>query len=915
MVMQDAVTAWDLKPNTENTNKIFNVLCNVQPVEHPWSGDWYARKIDVTTWSKDQFWFEKCKWLKKCKLYEYECDRDYDEHWKRKEWVTYVVPEDAQEWDEEATRKKIRNAALWKNSNFTDVIVFKWYRIYMRKNEIILNPYSKNTKQDEYWNQYIDKWWDNNASTCDEWDRPSNVIEDYSVDRTITQAREENWKINTFNTAWRIRIYIQQVDTKTCTWDTFDNPDEAPIVLVKEYEAAECNPDHFIMWYGWIWAPVTINDANIYMILYKWQKYAYMTVPEWSRFVAETDSVYIPLLGAYISWLASPNPEMESILDEMWIQLWWYTIPNVDELVSIWLEIPDVKKVWTETSDYKMTRYDNVYIYSEYWEIPYFAAWNKLYALHWFFALKNWEWCNIPDADEDLWDIIAKWRDREDATSCQLNPVDYQKKRLFIYDTIVNAATNKYVITWLTKWWARIAYVTWDWNLYVSWSWTMNWVFWADPTAVVTPTWWSWDFARWMKTLPSWVTDVKTLWSSLLFLWPKQIYATASEHTLALWNFVSWTDNEDWYYSPWSYHNDDWEFLLARRWKVLWTLQIQISYNNAISLSFDPLTGFYINTHLKSLSNETDLINIDANINYRYISIYDNNDAWDIIKEWTNDKISSHYSKLLIYDKHYKCRYRWLITWARIVHVKDNIFLWDWVYANKWRTRWWKTNDTEWWEIIEIISAYVWEEWLQTPKHIQYVKTAIWDHSVISNNSLWDIDTSYWWRLYRRRNNITSARYPNLLSKKTSEDSIETYEIGEEIYWHWKLLSHNLLNEISEYRNYDKFSNTIIREMWEESDMISELAMFASIKEPINAPANVLELCISARHLDNVQFGSFYIWYYQLDADYEDIANTNIDISDASDLTEEPETVINKWEYCEEILDGSACDVPPAGSF
>ena len=132
---------------------------------------------------------------------------------------------------------------------------------------------------------------------------------------------------------------------------------------------------------------------------------------------------------------------------------------------------------------------------------------------------------------------------------------------------------------------ARIAYVTWDWNLYVSWSGTMNGVFWADPTAVVTPTWWSWDFSRWMKTLPSWVTDVKTLWSSLLFLWPKQIYATASEHTLALWNFVSWTDNEDWYYSPWSYHNDDWEFLLARRWKVLWTLQLQVSYSNSISFN------------------------------------------------------------------------------------------------------------------------------------------------------------------------------------------------------------------------------------------------------------------------------------------------------------------------------------------
>lgn len=96
--------------------------------------------------------------------------------------------------------------------------------------------------------------------------------------------------------------------------------------------------------------------------------------------------------------------------------------------------------------------------------------------------------------------------------------------------------------------------------------------------------------------------------------------------------------------------------------------------------------------------------------------------------------------------------------------------------------------------------------------------------------------------------------------------------------------------------------------MWEDIDMKSTLARFASIKEPVNAPANILEVCISARHLDNVQFGSFYIWYYQLDADYEDIENTNIDISDVSDRTKEYETVINRWEYCDEILEWSACD-------
>ena len=251
-----------------------------------------------------------------------------------------------------------------------------------------------------------------------------------------------------------------------------------------------------------------------------------------------------------------------------------------------------------------------------------------------------------------------------------------------------------------------------------------------------------------------------------------------------------------------------------------------------------------------------------------------------------------------------------MITWARIVHVKDNIFLWDWVYANKWRTWWWKEDDTKWWEIIEIISAYVWEEWLQTPKHIQFVKTAIGDHSVITGNSKRDINTSFGWKFFDRRNDITATRYPQLLPLKDDTKTILKYENGEEIYWHWELLSHNLLNEISEYRRYNNYSNKILREMWSEIDWGSKLARFASIKEPVNAPANVLELCISARFLDNVQFGSFYIGYYLLDPDYEDIENTNIDISDATDRTNERKIVIHEWEYCDEILEGSACDSP-----
>lgn len=873
MVAQDAVTAWDLKPKIEDVNKTFNVLCNVQPVEHPWSGDWYARWIDVTTWSKEQFWLEKCKWLKRCDLYEYNCSRD----------TLLVLPQNDWEYDEhweyKPSSKQIRNEALWSNANFTDAIVFQWYRIYMRKNNPVLNPYWRN-KKTYNWKQYLDDWWDWDKNTCDEWDRPSNVIEDYSADSNITTSDWSSDRVNTFNTADRIRIYIQQVDTKACTWDTFDEPDEAPIVLVKEYEAASCNPDHFVMWYWGIWTPAIMEDAVMYMIEYWWNLFSYI-IPNWDISIKPTDYVYIKDRWLYITWLQEPDSTFVDILWALDIPMWWYTVPDSAELTQMYAR-PEVYdwQDWAYASDNTW----RIYIFSEFWEVPYFVAWNTLHSINWFYY-RQWSSCSIPD-DEDIYDVMHKWW-VEDATPCNAKNAHYMERRIFIYDVPIETSTIWWwAITWLARWWARLAFVA-DNYIYVSWNWRFAWVFTSEWT----------DRARWPHSIPVWITDIRAMGWSLLMFWPKSIYAVASENSLVNWAFVSGTDNEDWFYSPWSFYNDDWQFLLARRWKVLWTLNLSIWYSESVSLSFDPSTGFYVNSHFKSLDNDYDMINIDADINKRYVSIYDDNDAW------------VHYSKLLIYDKHYKFRYRWIITWARIVHVKDNIFLWDWIYVNKWRTRWWRTDDTKWWEIIEIISAYVWEEWLQTPKHIQYVKTAIWDHSQITDDSYWDIDLSYGWRMFDRRVNVTTTRYPRLLFSKERTNVIESYEIGEEIYWHWKLLSHNLLNEISEYRNYDKFSKTIIREMWEDIDMWSKLALFASIKEPVNAPANVLELCISARKLDNVQFGSFYVWYYVLDADYEDIENTNIDQSLLSDRTKEQETVINKWEYCDEILKGSACDV------
>lgn len=879
MVAQDQVTAWDLKPNRENTNQIFNVLCNVQPVEHPWSGEWHLRQTDVTEWSKQQYWFEKCKGLKRCKLFKYifkDWEADIEEITKWSELVRYTD---------------------WYNANFTDVITFQWYRIYMRKNNTYLNPYGNEERDINVDNRnvrMVNGTGDWDPDTCDEMTSPDDEIRRTSQDvkynydfREPTAMSREALNDLNYIAATRTRIYVQLIDTKECTWDTFDSADESPIILMKEYESSECNPDHFVMWYGWIGTPYAIwgkknqeqerEEIKIAMIYFWWQTFAYL----YNQDVKIPITYYVNLLWIYVSWLSEPDIDGIDMLSQLWLPLDWYFIPNVSELLTVlWIE---ELQEWEDTSIKEVNVWTILWGYQDYWEIPYMAVWNRLIAINWFYSLKE---ANILSyvSDEELAELIYQW-DVTDRTACEASSVDaYTKRRIFMFDSIVENATNKYTITWLETWNTRLCYIAWN-DLYVSWAWIMNWIFWFDTE----------DRTRWVHTLPAWLTDVKTMYWSLLFFWPRSIYAIQNEQALIAGNFINATENQDWYYSPWSFYNDDGEFLIVRRWKLLETLQFSAYY---WTVQFTPDTWFYVNWHIKALDNKHDLINIDATINHRYISIFDNNPVWP------------HYSKLLIYNKHYNCWYHWLITNARVIHVKDNIFLWDWVYVNKWRTWWWESDDKTWWEIIEIISAYVWEEWLQTPKQIQFVKTAIWDHSVITSNSKWDINTSFGWRLFERRNDITVTRHPQLLFSKNSTKVIKDYENGEQIYWHWEQLQHTLLNEISEYRHYDKFSETIIREMWGDLDSKSKLAMFASIKEPVNAPANVLELCISARKLDNIQFGSFYIGYYTLDADYEDIENTNIDISDLSDQTSEIGMVMNKWEYCEEILEGSACDSP-----
>lgn len=116
------------------------------------------------------------------------------------------------------------------NSNFTDVTLFQGYRLFLRKSDIAFDTYES----------------DNNQNTCDQGDKPSERLADGYVDKTKTEKDKTPRFEDPYLKSGRTRVYIQKIDEKTCTGETFDDVDESPIVLVKEYSSSPCNPDRFV---------------------------------------------------------------------------------------------------------------------------------------------------------------------------------------------------------------------------------------------------------------------------------------------------------------------------------------------------------------------------------------------------------------------------------------------------------------------------------------------------------------------------------------------------------------------------------------------------------------------------------------------------------------------------------------------
>ena len=237
---------FDIQPQKDNNNILFNDLVNVVPVAHPWTGMWYRNHLRVSDWDKERHWFDKRKWFKVVDLYEWICWR-----WVISEWT---------------------NSSEWNDWEFTDMILFEWHRWFLRTNrdktkirlyvQWFVNPeectdwvyYPITTwqiinvtssidwaKKDSNWyyldfipcayDRFVSTWWlrwKNNANSIAE-------LRDWKwVLRALTQWTTTVWTL--YDTSWKYKItsdvsYIRLNDS----WMVVTNAWEICADIASEY--------------------------------------------------------------------------------------------------------------------------------------------------------------------------------------------------------------------------------------------------------------------------------------------------------------------------------------------------------------------------------------------------------------------------------------------------------------------------------------------------------------------------------------------------------------------------------------------------------------------------------------------------------------------------------------------------------
>ena len=733
---------FDIQPQQDNNNILFNDLVNVVPVAHPRTGMWYRERIEVKDWDKQRHWFRKRKWFKKVDLYRWICWNEPELENLTEEWL---------DWE------------------FTDETIYEWHRWFLRLNK-------DRSKAKVYVH------WFTNPEECTNWVyAPINTWAVIDVTEAFDWSKSDtrrNWYYLDFAPCWFDRFLptwwlkysnLESVPDKTPYWDWvvrfLNNWGEWEWVLYDKNEKVTITSD----------TPyIRLNDTG-------------MVVQYWWQVCPDVASEYkIPLNAVFISWALNKNylyyENMPRCSSVRWIPetsyenkiSWWITIAN-----SMWSTISLFTTQW-------------ITWISAYWQRPWLDEYDfnrcfqmSTFAIPW--TSTEWDWSVITSA------------------------TIYNNRIALIKDNDT-----------LVIWW------TWD-----NQSWFPSWdLLWDDPII-------------WIHKIHNWITDCVAMWSAIVLLWPhKTWYANYDAQSNMFW--LSEITDRSWYFNKWSWCYKDWKIFVARTYKDLYYLE-WTNWYWGWSFNYSYYSQ-YINSHLRSLHRVHDKINIDMTDNNTYVCIQDND-------------YDEKYSKILIQDRQYNFWYTWVINWARISRIKDEVHFWDNIYSYEWNTDNWK-------EIIEIISATWWDETIQATKHFINVKMAVWENSSVWKQTTLETNVTDSWLEQVERLDITPVRYPNLLWKKEPW-VVHRYDIWIEISSAWEKDNHTLQNEILRYQNLD---TSLIK--WDEE--AERLWTYAPIVYKVNRDWELIKLTAIARWKDDLEFWWFFIWYYQQDYDFWDIAESMV---------------------------------------
>jgi len=352
-------------------------------------------------------------------------------------------------------------------------------------------------------------------------------------------------------------------------------------------------------------------------------------------------------------------------------------------------------------------------------------------------------------------------------------------------------------------------------------------------------------------------TDIiEQLWQ-LTLVWPDGIW-------YFIYDFNTWVSSlfdltkRNWHFSKWAYWIKDEKFFFVRKTKDLYTMDVQFGY-----WSSKPAVVFwYLSNYLN-----TDLDMLDPKVNKVTLEFQKDN-VNIFINDWSGN------TKMLFYNRYYNVWSKRLIAGCEIHTVKDEIYLWKWIFENV------GTTDN-WNDITQIITMVFWDKTHSATKRITSVKLPIgynsyfvkWKTFFSSSveNGWRHFDTVYddFWRT-DYCSNIMKLQLSNSLFNNI-ETKIRDYPIEVELYSSkWVNFEADVANSWSEFKEYMEYWKVGSDGNEESKFTISKMWI---IRVPLSQIWEVFTFELVAKWETRIEFWWFFVAFDYLDNDYSRLEN------------------------------------------